>query len=125
MGSLKRRALFFMSVVLVSGVLLTPATSHADLVIGSASVETITDLVLAPWGTESFAIATTNSYAECPATNGWVIFTLSNQSSQQAYDRAYALALSAMSSNQPVIVDMVSGTDCSTAYMLAVGALTQ
>ena len=105
--------------------LSAPVTVMADLVVGVSTSETITDLVLAPWGTESFAISTTNSPVNCAASNGWVIFTKSNMSSPEAYDRAYSLALTAMSSNQPVVVDALSGSDCTTAYMLAVGALYQ
>lgn len=124
------RSLIAQRMAPVAGLLLVTTSlwssvSHADFIVGGSASETITDLVLAPWGTESFAISTTNSPTSCAATNGWVIFTASNMSSLQAYDRAYALALSAMSSNQPVIVDSGNGADCTDANMLGVGALTQ
>jgi hypothetical protein len=109
--------------VLFFSIMFFSSLSCADLIVGASSSEVITDIVLAPWGTESFAISTTRSQTNCAATNGWVIFAESNQSSQEAYDRAYALALSAMSSNQPVFVDSSSGTDCTMAYMLGVGAI--
>lgn len=97
------------------------AAARADLIVED---EKITDIRVGPWGTESFAIKTTDdgntTNDEDNCVNQWVIFNRSSFPSDGSYDRAYAMALSAMSSNKLIIVDSASGVACNAANTIGI-----
>lgn len=89
------------------------------------SGQKITDIRVNPWNTDSFAIRTTTPPpppAGQPSTvvceGSWVIFKKENAASDAAYDRAYSLAVSAISMDQPVYV--VIASDCTSAKTIAI-----
>lgn len=101
-------------------------TAHAAIVVDN---EKITDIRVGPWGTESFAIKTTDDgdeeNDEDHCVGDWVIFSRSNYPSGSngdgSYDRAYTLALSAMSANQEISVDSIDDVACASAQTIGIG----
>lgn len=72
----------------------------------------ITDIRVGPWNSDSFAVRTTGTGDVC--SGQWVLFVRSNMASPEAYDRAYTLALAAISSGKLVVI-IGPGIDCALA----------
>lgn len=89
--------------------MLAASFCRADILIEDAK---ITDIRVGPWNTDSFAIKTTGTGDPC--SGEWVIFLRQNLASDEAYDRAYTMALAAISAGKLVLV-IGAGTDCAQA----------
>lgn len=90
------------------------------------NAQKITDIRVSPLNANSFSIKTTRPSAPPPGTpstevceGSWVTFKKENYASQDAFDRAYSLAITAMSMNKPIYVIVASASDCTTATTIA------
>ena len=79
--------------------------------------EKITDIKVSPMNTDSFAVKTTG-VDDCAGQ--WVVFSLENFPSPAAYDRAYSMALSAISVGQEIYIAGNTESDCSEATTIAI-----
>lgn len=97
--------------VFLTGILLA-SPGWADLLIEDAK---ITDIMLGPWESNSFAVKTTGTEDLCSST--WVVFARENFSNPESYDRAYSMALAAISANKVVLI-LGDTDDCLSANMI-------
>ncbi|MCB1616077.1 MAG: hypothetical protein KDI30_08695 [Pseudomonadales bacterium] len=70
-----------------------------------AEDERITDIMLGPWNTESFAVKVTQSsqlVTQCH--DKWIVFLKDNFVAADAYDKAYAQVIAALTSRQSVVI---------------------
>lgn len=107
--------------LMVAIFLVSCSTAALSDIVG-ISAQKITDIRVNPWNTDSFAIKTTvpptGQTSNIVCEGDWVIFQKGNAESEAAYDRAYSLAISAMSMDEPVYVVIIS--DCTTAKTIAI-----
>lgn len=90
------------------------SATHAEQVL--VADEKITDLRVAPWGAEAFAIKTTDGNRSSLCAGQWIVFQRDNftgSDGQVMYERSFSLALAAMTADQRVFV--TAPGDCQTA----------
>lgn len=109
---------FFQFIVpfsLMIGLALTPCVSKAELNI--IQNEKITAIKVSPLNADAFAIKTGGSSV---CSGQWVVFNADNFASAAAFDRAYSMVLSVMSSRKRVYVSSRIDNDCASAYVVAI-----
>lgn len=101
-----------------AGCLLVLATCAASASADQLLVadERITDLRVAPWGAEAFAIKTTDGNKSSQCAGQWIVFQRDNfqgSDAQEMYERSFSMALAAMTAEKRVFVTATG--DCQTA----------